>query len=162
MASSFDLRFCHGEKYLWQRRLFPLVSVGPMMGTLVGKVMTLLWQVFLIAGPHPNGMRRFLNRIRSITTDLGTERLLAGVRDLLPEFYVWIGAKLVRPIPRRTWLFPRALAAPGWCHINDTLVRRGQHNPHPWKPIMRVFDSILAIFLGWEVVRKQTNRQSNT
>ena len=128
LASSFDIKLCKGEQTFWQRRLFPLVSIGPMMTTVMGKTMSLLWQVYLVAGPHPRGMRTFLNRIRSITTDLGTERLVAGCSDVLPEFYNWIGAKLPKPVSRRKHLFPRALVTPGWCHINDGLVRRGQHS----------------------------------
>jgi hypothetical protein len=50
---------------------------------------------------------------------------MADCSDILPEFYNWIGAKLLTPVGRRKCLFPRALATPGWCHINDGLVRRG-------------------------------------
>lgn len=127
MASSFDIRCPSGDSLLWERRLFPLVNVGAGMCTALGKAMTLLWQVFLVAGPQPSRMRTFLNRIRSITTDLGTERLLANFPDVLPDFFYWIGARLPAAVARRTFLFPRALPTPGWCHINDGLVRRGRH-----------------------------------
>jgi hypothetical protein len=149
LASSFDMRHSSGGDLLWQRRLFPLVNVGPGMATAAGKAMALLWQVFLVAGPHPKSMRNFLLRVRSITTDMGVERLISGSTDLLPEFYKWIGAKVKVPVSRHRHLFPRALCAPGWCHIMDTLVRRGCHS-RCWKLLLHLGFQDKHIWVGSE------------
>ena len=92
-----------------------------------GKLMTLLWQIFLIAGPTFAAMRRFCNRIRSITTDFGVERGLANSADVLDLFYSFIDPKW-QPWPELRapsgLMFPRCMYMPGWKHLVDNLIQR--------------------------------------
>jgi hypothetical protein len=84
----------------------------------------LLWQIFLLVGSRYEEIRRFLASIRSITTDFGTERLLSGMPDLLPSFCKAVNIELPRDFKQQRWLFPRAIQAPCWMHMMDTLLMR--------------------------------------
>jgi hypothetical protein len=123
LATSFDLT---GPDY-YVRRLMPLISLERYQLTLVGKIIAILWQFFLIVGPSYVLFRMVLRRIRSFTVDQGTERLTADHRDVLHDFLDWLHIRI--PPSARTsmplYLFPRALIMTGWFHIWDTLLRRG-------------------------------------
>ena len=61
----------------------------------------------------------------SITTDQGTERLLADLPDLLPAFYKHNGAALPKEVEFVERLFPHCLGSPGWNHVCDGLIQTG-------------------------------------
>ena len=65
------------------------------MADAMSKSIALLWQIYLMVGPGYQQVRGFCNRVRSFTTDMGVERLMARMPDCLVEFYeVWLGIKL--------------------------------------------------------------------
>ena len=70
-------------------------------------------------------LRSVLERIRSFTTDLGTEFLVRDVGDFLIPFMRCIGARVPVAARQHRFLFPFALAAAGWHHIMDALLRFG-------------------------------------
>ena len=72
MASVFDC-FAEGAFY---RRLLP--NIEPIEMTALGKLFSLMWQVFLMFGPTFDRVDTFMTRVRSITTDSGTERHCGG------------------------------------------------------------------------------------
>ncbi|CAK0833336.1 unnamed protein product, partial [Prorocentrum cordatum] len=126
-ASTFDILTPCAQspsKYHVGRRLLPLINIGMSMFSALGKCFALLWQVFLIAGPRFEDVRTFLNRVRSLTVDFGTERLLADYEDVLP----WFLRSLSGVVPSRflqvSHLLPRCLLAPGWRHTVDRIIRR--------------------------------------
>ena len=123
MATSFDMT-CSTSDHI-SHRLLPLVCVGRSMLTAMGKCITILWQIFLMVGPRFQAMRDFLFAIRSITTDLGTERLLANQPDILIPFFKWIGGFIPKGSRPQEFLFPRAIVAVGWNHVVDGLLKRG-------------------------------------
>ncbi|CAK0789149.1 unnamed protein product [Prorocentrum cordatum] len=99
-ASTFDILTPCAQgpsKYHVDRRLLPLISIGMSMFSALGKCFALLWQVFLIAGPRFEDVRKFLNIVRSLTVDFGTERLLADYEDVLPWFF---GVKAINNFAR--------------------------------------------------------------
>ena len=120
-AASFDLLapgFC-------QRRAFPFIT--PELGQdLTSKTVALLWQIFLVVGPTFLAVRAFCNRVVCICTDMGTERLMTEVADILDLFYSLIGDKTDYSHLRQDSLFPRAVHMPGWRHQFDTLLKRGR------------------------------------
>jgi hypothetical protein len=126
LASSFDL-FVQAENghMLRQRRHFPAISIGAFMFGALGKAITLLWQIWLMAGPSYTQMRNFLARVRSLTVDMGTERLLADFRDILPAFFNYIKAPLPNNVVLQPFLFPRCVMQPGMRHNVDRLIKRG-------------------------------------
>ena len=65
-----------GEEFRrWQ---LPCVALRPGMLDHVGKSLALVWHLFLVTGPNPEHVRAFCSKVRSITTDMGTERLIVA------------------------------------------------------------------------------------
>ena len=91
---------------------------------LIGKTITLLWQLWLFFGPSYQKMRIALLRIRALVLDFGTESGFPNVRDLLPAFCEWIGVELPNNYVIQPFLFPRALLQPGWRHSVERLIKR--------------------------------------
>lgn len=121
-ASSFDMLIGATIAH----RLFPMLSLDKDLLDAAGKCLALVWQIFLLAGPSYFFVRLFCSRVRSITTDQGTERKLADFAQVLPGFYQMIDAAYrVRDESPMEHLFPRALAMPGWMHLWDLMLRRG-------------------------------------
>ena len=84
------------------------------MQGIIGKAFALLWALFLLVGPTFQAMRDALRRVGVITTDCGTERLLIGVRDILPMLYRAIGGVVPRGMRRpQERLFPFAVRGIG-------------------------------------------------
>jgi hypothetical protein len=118
-AASFDLLAPGYER----RRTFPFVA--PEVGCdLVGKTVTLLWQIFLVVGPCFHSMRAFCNKVIGICTDMGVERNIAIAVDMLPDFFWFIGAGDYSAFAQ-TRLFPNAVQLNGWRHLWDTVLHRG-------------------------------------
>ena len=113
-----------GEKL--HRRLAPLVSLSKAQLNLNGKVAALLWQLFFLAGPGSDSFRDFCRRVVSVTTDMGTERLLADCRACLARFLAT--AFPIEPAPAddaSDFLFDTAFLMPGFRHLVDNMIQRG-------------------------------------
>ena len=68
----------------------------------------------------------FLNKIRSITTDLGVERLICDRSDVLPEVFQLVDPSFsIDSVVRETYLLPSAIATGGWMHMWDGLLEKG-------------------------------------
>ena len=106
---------CHQYKHFV---LSPCCAWVPL-----GKATGLLWQIFLVVGLA--NLRRICRAVRSVTTDMGTERLIANVDDILPSFLRHLGAPARHIPPNGTRLFERALQLRGWRHMIDLLVQMG-------------------------------------
>lgn len=122
-ASSFEV--FDGKVY--QRRLLPMISLDRSFQDAAGKCLALLWQVFLVVGPSFEMVRLFCSRVRSITTDQGVERLLVDYPAFLGKFFALVDPAYKPPddMDDSTWLFPQAVAIPGWMHLWDLEIRRG-------------------------------------
>jgi hypothetical protein len=86
-AVSFDLVIRRGQHREVFRRMFPILQLGLRALSALGKTLATLWMLFLLVGPFPARFVEVLGRVRSITTDLGTERKLAHMADVAPEFW---------------------------------------------------------------------------
>lgn len=120
-ASSFDL--FDGSGFL--RRLFPCVALKGDLLDSSGKTFALLWQIFLVAGPDFERVRQFCSRVRAVVTDMGVERKICDMPDVLGDFYSILQPGFVPPSGPMQHLWPRALAVPGWKHQVDLLIRHG-------------------------------------
>ena len=129
-AASFDVLSIGVHRYL-KHRLFPQVSIGPLVHTALGKACATLWMIWLMVGPSFQDVRNFCCRARGINTDLGTEHLAPSIGDVLIEFFVHIGCYYQTNAPRLQFLFPRALGVSGWHHTFDGLIRYGLSSL-PW------------------------------
>ena len=103
----------------------PAISISMAMFGLIGKAITLLWQLWLMCGPSYARMRTVLNRACCLTLDFGTESRLPDVRDILPAFFRFIGAPLPLNYQVQPFLFPRAVLEPGMRHSTDRLIKKG-------------------------------------
>ena len=135
-----------GENNFFERRLLPMVALQRCFLDAGGKLIALLWQLWLMTGPEPEQLRRLLASTRAIVTDCGVERLLADTMDIVPDFFQTLGLK--GRLPERTQhTFPRALAIPGWMHSWDTILRRGLASL-PWFPSwLEGFRACVAFFV---------------
>jgi hypothetical protein len=87
-AASFDLCSANGVGGMdFLHHLMPQICIGIGSLSAYGKVMSLLWIIWLSVGPTYNAMRRFANRVFSFNTDYGTERSIVDYPDCLGDFY---------------------------------------------------------------------------
>ena len=124
-AASIDLIRYSGDVREVHHMLLPLLNLGSHHRTVAGKTWALLWMLILIVGPEYWSLRGILRRIRSFTTDLGGEFLVRDVKDSLIGFMRAVGARVPRKAVVEDWLFPMCLAAVGWHHCMDGLLRFG-------------------------------------
>ena len=76
-----------------------------------------LWKLYLEVGPDIELFRWRLLTTRFISSDMGTESGLADVRDVLPEFFQWLGSDVTAP--RQEFLWPLTVFSLGWHHCMD-------------------------------------------
>ena len=124
-ATSMDLVQKVGGVVSYERRLLPVLRVGAMVQTLRGKCFALLWKIFLVVGPYYQRLRFYCLRVKAIVSDMGTEKGLSWLPDLLPEFCHINRIPLPCNWQRTISLFPRALQSPDWSHMMDTVLKKG-------------------------------------
>ena len=138
-CSSLDMRV--GD--LFQRRMLPLLQLHMELMDTLGKAVALMWQILLSVGPSFTAFRTFCRNVRSITTDLGVERLIVDLQNVSQEFFVFVDPKARQHDDNDEHLFPRAVCMPGWKHMCDGLVRYGLFNL-VWFPGWLVLISLLS------------------
>ena len=102
---------------------------------MADKCLTLLWQIWLIAGPTQESVQAWLDTVRVIITDWGTEASLEAAPDVVNVFFEFLltGKVQYHKIVEGTYLFKRAFVVPGWCHSWDNLTKDACHKL-PWWP----------------------------
>ena len=100
----------------WSHHLPPCTRLS-----FVGKCVDLLHQLCLCVGSDYDVKRYILAQVVSITADFGVESELPVMPDLLPEFFASRGIPLPRNTVRAPKLFPRAVLAPGFGHLCDSM-----------------------------------------
>lgn len=110
----------------FRRWLLPCVALDPQLLDSVGKAFALVWQIFLLTGPTFHLVRAFLQRVVSITTDMGVERLIADKPYFLDIFYDALKPGFhPGPQPEERWMWPNAVVVPGWKHAWDLILQKG-------------------------------------
>ncbi len=100
VASIDVVRIVDGER-LCSRHLLPLINLGTSYRSAYGKTWAFLWMLVLVCGGQYNMLRSVPERIRSFTTDLGTEFLVRDVGDFLIPFMRCFGCLVhTSPSPR--------------------------------------------------------------
>ena len=134
-----------GEKF-W-RCFLPALALDPTMLDGTGKTVALLWACWLIVGPAWGDMKSFCQRVVSITTDMGVERNIGGMVDMLPEFYHLIDQRFdMDAHPAEGMLFPRCVGIPGWKHGWDNVLQRALSTLR-WFPLFLLRLKALVAFL---------------
>lgn len=142
-ASSLDLRSVNGVGGMdVLHHLMPQICIGIGSLSAYGKVMSLLWIIWLMVGPTYNSMRGFTNRVFSFNTDYGTERSIVDYPDCLGFFLRYINVQVPTNAEVQEFLFPSAVANPGWFHFWDSVVRAALCSL-PWFPAWLQMSSVL-------------------
>jgi hypothetical protein len=81
VASSFDL-VCPGALKLVFQRLFSFVCLEHGQHSAIDKLIALIWQIWLIAGPRYKKIRDFCNSVVGVLTGAGIERLICDYPDV--------------------------------------------------------------------------------
>lgn len=140
------------------RRLSPLVSLNKSQLDLSGKMAALLWQAFLLTGPAWKSLNQFCQKVRSVTTDMGTERLLADCPSCLAEFFaVASPGEKVPEHNSASHLFGNAMHEPGFWHLVDNVLQRGLSSLKGFPGFLAKLKSIVK-FLRSELVMDEICR----
>ena len=125
-------------------RLLPVCYMGFGFMGLIDKMYSILWAFFLECGPNPALIRFRCSRIRSWTTDMGTECGLADGQDVLPAFMASIGyTGYIKP---QRFLFDRCFWIPGWHHLADNLAKAVLGGLRWWPAWLADARSIVKVF----------------
>ena len=119
-ASSADVLF-RGQHW---RRLLPVVSLLREQLTATGKTACLLWQIGLLVGFNVAAMTKFCNRVCSITTNMGTERIIVSQPGMVVGFLMHALPHFQQTCNELPLLFGSALQVPGWKHLWDNVLQR--------------------------------------
>ena len=130
-STSIDVITHVGDRAQLLRRLLPPAWLGPLLYTTKGERLAILWQLWLTCGPSMSQLIKLTEKVRSVTTDMGTEYGIVSLEDMIPLFCKTIGAPL--PPMARSLTWPAALPSPGWNHLFD-IVLRWSLCQLPWFP----------------------------
>jgi hypothetical protein len=142
-------------------RIFTFIMPGIVLhfgGTrLIDKALAFLWALHLMVGVEFDILEWMKSKIRSITTDQGTESQLAYVPDILRA---WLRRRIGLPlallegtIDLDSRLFPNAIPISGWGHLFGNLMHYAAKCTSRWPTILAAVRSLCKFF------RNDTNRK---
>ncbi len=76
MCSEMGIRDRHSSTSVKFQRRFPFVSLEHRQHDHFGKLIGLVWVIWLVVGPRYAAMRAFCNGVVSLLTDAGVERAI--------------------------------------------------------------------------------------
>ena len=123
----------------------------------INKTLAFVWSVWLVCGPSLENMEYWFGKVRSFTTDFGTEMHTLSVPWVLPAFMAWIGGRDLEDcrhlvvFDRR--LFFRALRVAGWNHCCGNIMKRVAKVAPTWPDILEKVGRLCTFF------RNQTWRE---
>jgi hypothetical protein len=109
VAISFDLVCFHAGDTMHFSRRFPYLALEQGQFDVFGKLIALLWGIFLVAGPSYWAMRKFCDSVVSILTDAGTERGIIGSVDVSGSMLLFEQSPPLSPVLDK--LLPNATAS---------------------------------------------------
>ena len=148
-------------------RIMPGIALHYGGASLCDKVFAFIWALWLVAGPNGFIMRFILDRIFSVTTDMGTELGFIGVLDLLNAFILRPKTKipidqLAGYIVPGSRLVKNALKIPDWSHIFGNLMKYSVNKIENWATVLISIRYLCRFFriYDWRqqiIVKLQTN-----
>ena len=108
---------------VFERRVFPLITIDKEMLDAVGKQLGFIWMVWLMVGPTLSLVYLFLSCIKGVCTDGGVEKWLPDCKDRVPAFFKYMDPSFdIDENPPLDYLLPNAIHMPGWQHkFNNVL-----------------------------------------
>ncbi len=110
-------------------RLVAIVGLGFRRTTAADKGMAVLFSLWREYGPERARVQLYLESLRGLATDLGTEFFVGGARDALRHLYDQDAAEGEAPNT-----FARALRLPGWNHLLHGVCEHATHTCWPRFP----------------------------
>jgi hypothetical protein len=129
----------------------------------IDKTMLLLHHITLSCGVHAPLLTWVLEKVRSVTTDMGTELSIVDAPNVMPAFLrrahgVDFDIVLRLGVDPRSRLFPKALRRAGWSHMFGNLMNTAALSVPQWPRIIDACRTLCRFFrnLDW---RKEVNRK---
>ena len=147
--------FIHGQ--LAAHRILPPVCLGHGYSTALDKTMALLWSIYLICGTM-DVMEKFLQDVRSISTDFGVESRIPFTPNVLEHFASYVGLKISASFRLHQWLFPFCVIIPDWNHIVANMLKFAFSQLERWPLLLDMIRSVcsfLKIAEYRDVIRQQ-------
>ena len=130
-------------------------SKSTIEGLCAASERSLLARRLAICAASPEHGRAFCSKVRSITTDMGTERLIVTSPEFLMDVLQVVDPKFhPGPDAPPDFQFPWAVAVPGWKHAWDLLLQKGLSSLRWFPGWLRGLKAIVACF------RSQWTRQT--
>ena len=136
----------------WQIQTMVMPGVALHFGgaKLIHKVVAFLWSLSLMLGPQIEIMRWFLNKIGSVTSDMGTEFGFIDIGNILAAFIRWRAgeplARISSTAVESTKLLPNALRVPGWGHLFGNLMKFLVKSVQGWLEILNYLRQLVKFF----------------
>lgn len=142
-----------------KRCLAPVVSLSKSQLDLNGKVAAVLWQAYLIAGPAWGSLQAFCRSVCSVTSDMGTEKMIADCPGCLGNFFSTAFPNQAPPADEYNsdYLFEHALFMPGFRHMVDNWLQRGLSSMKAFPAFLAKLKSVIK-FLRSELNREEVSR----
>jgi len=139
----------------YRRTTLPGATLSYGCFSAVQKTVTLLWVIFLVAGPTFEDMSYCLDHVWGITTDFGTEIRTLELPYILVAFLAWIDGRPLlecRPLvdySRR--LFYNAMRVIGWGHSWGNLMKAVCKACPQWPRVLANMQALVGFFknLTW-------------
>ena len=115
----------------------------------INKCIAFLWAVWLVVGPAAAMLRVFVRKVRSFTTDFGSEILTCVAPDVLDAFMAWIAGadldscRLLVHLESR--LFARCLRIVGWNHTLSSIMVAVAKDALTWPDILEKTQSLCTM-----------------
>ena len=134
----------------YRRTVLPGASLGYGLCSAVMKGVTLLWAIFLVAGPCFDDMQYCITKVRGIVTDFGTEIHTLELPNILQAFVLWHGGRNLlecRPyVDYTTQLFANAMRVCGWCHSWGNLMKAVCQACPQWPRVKDQMSTLVSFF----------------
>jgi hypothetical protein len=130
----------------------------------IDKAIALLWALHLILGPSLIIMEWLLFKVKSITTDMGTEVHILDCPNILQAFLRRRQglpmALLEGTVNQDSRLLASAIRLPDWSHVFGNLMKYASKQTHRWPEILDLLRALCRFFRyePWRKVLKEDAR----
>ena len=126
--------------------VLPGLVLGHGHGSALDKTMSLLWALYLIAGPSVNSLEAIILAVAAITTDQGVERLMVDMANVVDAFLCRLGLRSSRFYRELIYTFEHAVGIPDWLHLWSGIIKFGLESLDGWPGILQRLRSLSKFF----------------
>lgn len=133
--------FAQTTRVLW---MLPAIVLGHGYMSAMDKTVATLWSIFLITGPQ--GICAFLQDVRSITCDFGTESAVADAKNITDVWARHLGIPAAVFQGLDSYLFPNAVFLPDWNHLWCNIQKRALESLDSWGTVLPQLQTLCKFF----------------